>query len=336
MPGLAAHRDLVGEPLPCVEVLGRSVLERMIERLLRAGVEVISILAEAGTFCDVPGLRTKFERTTIEAVNDPKSAVDQKLTEYSQNGIEHAFVNSADAYAETDLLDLFYFHREARQAITHVFDRGGPLYLSVVDCGAKRQQPHRDVWPNEQEWKGASYFVREYAIRLTHPRDLRQLAADTLLGRCERGPCGHEISPGLWIDEGAQIHRRARLVAPAYVGRRSKVLDDTLITRFTTIERDCYIDCGTVIEDSSVLANSSVGIWLDVCHALVNGNKLFSLERDVLVEISDQRILHSTLPNRKAAAEVNKNAEKRAAAEDCRKPLVTPKVWQFGANLIQE
>jgi len=125
-------------------------------------------------------------------------------------------------------------------------------------------------------------------------------------------------------------------VAPAYVGRRSKVLDDTLITRFTTIERDCYIDCGTVIENSSVLANSSVGIWLDVCHAVVNGNKLLSLERDVLVEISDPSMLHSTLPNRKAAAETNKNAEKRADAEDCRKPLVVPKVWQFGANLIQE
>jgi len=30
-----------------------------------------------------------------------------------------------------------------------------------------------------------------------------------------------------------------------------------------------------------------VGIWLDVSHALVHGNKLLNLERDVMLEFSD-------------------------------------------------
>jgi hypothetical protein len=54
------------------------------------------------------------------------------------------------------------------------------------------------------------------------------------------------------------------------------------------------VESGTVIEDSSVLANTNVGICLDVCHAVVNGGKLFNLERDVIVEISDSRVMRST------------------------------------------
>jgi anti-sigma B factor antagonist len=65
------------------------------------------------------------------------------------------------------------------------------------------------------------------------------------------------------------------------------------VTRFSSIERDCCVDCGTVVEDSSILANTNVGIWLDVCHAVVSGNKLLSLGRDVAVEIFDASLMRS-------------------------------------------
>jgi len=69
----------------------------------------------------------------------------------------------------------------------------------------------------------------------------------------------------------------------------------------------CYIDYGTVIEDSSVLKNSYVGIWLDVSHAVVGGNKLMNLERNVLLEISDPSLIreHEAAP---------RAAERRSAA----------------------
>ncbi len=53
----------------------------------------------------------------------PSRQVDQ----FADRGIDHAFVNWADAYAETDLLDLFCFHRESRQAATPTFDGHGAL-----------------------------------------------------------------------------------------------------------------------------------------------------------------------------------------------------------------
>ena len=88
---------------------------------------------------------------------------------------------------------------------------------------------------------------------------------------------------------------------PAYIGRASKILEDTLITRCSNIERDCYVDYGTVIEDSSILPNTHIGIWLDVCHAVVNGNKLLSLGRNVTLEISDRSIMRAASSVREAA-----------------------------------
>jgi NDP-sugar pyrophosphorylase family protein len=103
------------------------------------------------------------------------------------------------------------------------------------------------------------------------------------------------------MDDGAEVHRRARIVAPAYVGRASKVMEDTLITRFSSIEKGCCIDYGTVIENSSILENTQVGICLDVCHAVANGNKLLSLGHDVVVEISDPSVLRFNSLDRKQA-----------------------------------
>ncbi|MGA8540291.1 MAG: hypothetical protein WB566_12385 [Terriglobales bacterium] len=332
---MVSSENLFLEPLACVDVVGKSVLERTVERLLRAGVEIVTVLASASAFNRLAPFRTGFGKVMVRAVNDLRSAIDQQLSEYSQSGIEHAFVNSANAYAETDLLDLFYFHREAKQTITRTFDREGALALSVVDCARAQQLPVGDSLSDGAR-NSPSYFIREYVIRLSHPRDLRQLGEDILRGRCERGPCGEKVRPGIWIADGAEVDRRARVVAPAYIGAGSKVLADTLITRFSVIERGCYIDCGSVIEDSSILPGTRVGIWLDVCHAIVEGSRILSLPRDVMIEISDPTIIRSLVPIRRASSEIYVHAEKRAAFVGSRECFPAPDMWQLGVNPIQE
>ena len=279
---------LVGEPLACVEIAGRSMTERTIERLLAAGVEDISILVSEKAH--KPEFRARFEDVHVQVVSDVPTAIREKLNEYAQAEIEHCFVSAADAYAETDLLDLFYFHREARQAVTSTFDRHGALALWVVVC-AQASEPNFEISMGKSAGDGASYFIREYVNRLNHPRDLRQFAEDTLRGRCESRPSGKQFRPGVWMDEKADVHRRARIVAPAYIGRGSEIRAEAVVTRFSSIEKNCCIDCGTVVEDSSILANTNVGIWLDVCHAVVSGKRLLSLSRDVTVEISDPTIM---------------------------------------------
>jgi len=280
--------DLLGDPLACVEIAGRSMTERTIERLIAAGVEIITVLITDQSH--KPAFRKRFSNVSVRIVDDMGASIRETLTDYASAEIEHCFISEADTYAETDLLDLFYFHRESRQAVTGTYDRHGALALWVADC-AKANEPGFEISLEQRRGSCASYFIREYVNRLTHPRDLRQFAEDTLRGRCESRPSGKQIRPGVWIDERAQVNRRARVVAPAYIGRGSEVKAEAVITRFSSIERGCCIDCGTVVEDSSVLTSTNVGIWLDVCHAVVSGRKLVSLDRDVAIEISDASIM---------------------------------------------
>jgi carbonic anhydrase/acetyltransferase-like protein (isoleucine patch superfamily) len=137
------------------------------------------------------------------------------------------------------------------------------------------------------------------------------------------------------MDEGAEVHRRARIVAPAFIGCASKVKADALITRLSNIERDCCVDSGTVVEDSSILANTTVGICLDLCHAVTSGNKLWNLEREVTVQIVDPSVMRFSFATRKAAALSSEQIAAPEATIALPKPQM-PETWQFNSSLIQE
>jgi NDP-sugar pyrophosphorylase family protein len=320
-------------PLECVEVAGISLLERMVERFTAIGVERVSILVDEKISDRLPQFRTNFANVTVKVVRELYPAMTQELADFSQNEIGHAFISSARAYAETDLLDFFCFHREARQAATRSCDKKGLLDLWAVDCAKAQRGDLESFLKDAGRDSAPKYFIWEYVNRLVHLRDLRQFAVDILKRNCETGPCGRQLRPGVWVDTDGEIHRRARIVAPAYVGCASKVKADALITRFSTIERDCCVDSGTVVEDTSILANTTVGICLDLCHAIAGGNKLWNLERDVAVEIIDGSVMRFSSASRKAANNGHLIAPATAAVLQTA-PM--PDTWQFSNNLIQE
>jgi NDP-sugar pyrophosphorylase family protein len=333
---LQGTESLVAQPVACADILGRSMVERTIERFARADVEAVTVLVAADNpLFGIPvAAGLDHVDVIVHRVADIFSGIAQTLNEYSDRGIAHSFVTGANLYAETDLLDLFYFHREARQAATRCLNSESPMELWVVHCEKALQNDLESLFTCAEK-SGASYFTRDYVNRLKHAADLRRLVSDVLSGRCALRPSGRETKPGVWLDEKAEIHRTARIVAPAYIGRGSKVQQDTLITRCSNIERDCCIDCGTVIEDSSILANTTVGIWLDVCHAVASGNKLLSLGHEVVVEISDPSVLRTTAEAKNGWELKPLYAEQQVVAGIRQKQPPAPETWQLGANLIQ-
>jgi hypothetical protein len=284
---------IVEHPMGCMEVMGRSVMERMVDRFLAADVEVVSVLADTGValpwFCHSSG------KVTARVVRDMRFALSQTLDDYSEQGIEFAFIVHANVYAECDLIDWIWFHRGTHQAITRSGDCHGELDFWVVDC-AKRQSFDVSYLLEEKErFEGPTYFISEYANQVATPSDFRRFVTDVFRESCKMRPAGSQIRPGVWVEAGAQIHRRARIVAPAYIGRGTRVREDTLITRCSNLESSCYIDYGTVIDDSSILTNSYVGIWLDVSNVVVNGSKLANVRRNVTLEISDPSVMRENM-----------------------------------------
>jgi NDP-sugar pyrophosphorylase family protein len=138
------------------------------------------------------------------------------------------------------------------------------------------------------------FEMRTYVNQLRNAQDLRRLVVDGLTSRCNFRPLGFEVKPGIWMAEAAQVDRGARIVAPAFIGQAVRVADQCLITRCSNLECNSQIDYGTVVEDSSVLSNTYVGIGLDLSHSIVDGSHLANLRQNVTLEMSDPAILRRT------------------------------------------
>jgi hypothetical protein len=81
------------------------------------------------------------------------------------------------------------------------------------------------------------------------------------------------------------------VVAPSFIGARSKVHAQALLTRGSILEHHSEVDCGTVVENSTVLPFTRLGAGLDVMHCLVGFRRLVHLVRNVEVEITDAKLV---------------------------------------------
>ena len=282
-------------PLVCVEVLGRSTLERALEDLHRGGIETISLFANSsiGPF----HARTKhLASISSYRMDDVWSGATLKLAEYRERGIDTVVIVRMDVYAELEIADALQFHREQHQAVTRVFNPDGPLDIWIMDLASLNLGA--DLLTSLRKAEPVRCLIRGYVNRLKRPRDLRQLVVDALTSRCRLRPEGAEVRPGVWFEEGAQVHRGARIVAPVFIGRNAKIAEQCLITRCSDVETNCLVDYGTVVEDSSILSNSYIGIGLDLSHSLVDGNNLINLEHDVTLEIADPGVIRQNRPRK--------------------------------------
>ena len=128
-PSLATTRARQGNPLVCVEVLGRSVVARLIDEFARAGFDAA----------------TQIERRSLDQAWE---GADHQLRTYKDSGSDAVVVVRARAYIDLDLKDLLRFQRTAgRQKITRALDADEvPLDVRVVDPARIQEgadSPHR-------------------------------------------------------------------------------------------------------------------------------------------------------------------------------------------------
>ena len=285
-------------PIVFAEVLGQSVLERTLVRLRKAGIRPITVIGGPG----LSSLPSNRDVHTIVAENSFTRwpAARQILKEQSAQGIETVLLIALGAYTEPNLPAALEFHRTRGIPLTQFEDTQGPLDFWIVDAkwfitaGTGCTLPFQYA-----EFPGLPipYSMVRYVNRLTGARDLRSLVADALLLRCELKPRGREVRPGIWLDDGARVHKSSRLVAPVYLGRSTKIGPSAVITRFSNVERNCRVGWGTVVERASILPHSVIAGGLDVSHAVVDGNRWVDLERNLTVHIDDPNLIRDTTPD---------------------------------------
>lgn len=285
--GSTAAESFAQVPLALLDVVGKSVVQHAADRLRRAGVEAITTLTgETRPEHAVEGGQ--------EASSNVWRAVEEAFSAYASEGVESILLLRLGPYAEFDVSDLLRFHRERGQNATLIADGDRPLEAAVVQA-SRRSDAVFLIRNGLRMTRLAAepYVTQAYVNRLESARDLRRLAQDALLQRCGIRPHGHELKPGVWVAEHARIHRSARVLAPAFVGAHAKLRAATVVTRCSTVEHHAEVDCGTVLEDTSILPYTYVGPGLDATHAVAGFGRVAHLRRHGEIEIADARLLGS-------------------------------------------
>ena len=285
-PSDITHRKLSETPLAYWPVLGRSVLERLGEKLCRSGVRHISVIPE-----DV-----HHPESNVESISRRSgkfwSAWESTVANYLNQGISTLLLVRLGQYAELDYSEFIQFHREKNNAVTQACGDRRPLDIVAVDAAAIRQggEPLRSRLSRLINRRDRYHFDG-YTNELRHPEQYRQLVVDALSGKCSIRPLGREVEPGFWLGDGAKVDGSSCVVGPTYVGAGVRVRNACTISGFSSIEQRCEVDCGTNVDRCSVFPGTYVGMGLNLKGAIVSGSHLFHLQRNVEVEIQDRRLI---------------------------------------------
>lgn len=268
------------QPWVAVEALGKAPIARLAEDLKKGICDAVSVIAN-----DPPD--NHHARTT-----HPSSIADlaaDHLAKYKREGFRTVLIVQCGAYLEFDAAEMLTFHKEQGSIVTRAFTDAASLDVWMVDPSGLPE--HTPLLSALHCSRPVAYRSHAYVNQLQAARDLRRLVLDSFHSRCRLRPQGSEIKPGIWVCEGAQIERSARVVAPAFIGRDVQISAECLVTRGSNVESGSRVDFGTAVEDSSILANSYVGIGLDLSHSIVDGRNLLNLQHNVSLEITDPVVM---------------------------------------------
>jgi hypothetical protein len=295
-------------PSALVDVVGQTPLERISARLRSFGAtEVKAVIEGPATFAPSGNIAARCLTTSRERF---WRVAENSFGELVQDGAELVLLLRLGVYAEIDFEKLIQFHIDQRCRVSQV--SWGPDNLEVFCISASRRNDAASLFRSQlTKCRSDCPLVEHtgYLNPLASVSDQRQFAIDILTLQTETAPAGKQIRPGVWISPGAQIEKGARVLAPAYIGSFARVRAGAVITRCTSVEHHSQIDCGTVVENTTVLPYSYVGAGLDLAHCVIGAGQVASLRRNAVVKISDEKLVAhlAATPGRKllgAAAEL--------------------------------
>lgn len=291
-PGAATAANLAPATL---DVAGKSTLQRMAERLQQYGISSVTAVIEGAASVGVRNFGLPSEVACISATPDRFwRTAENAFNEMAQNGAELVVLVRLGAYAEADFEKFVQFHIDRGGRVTQL--ASGSQKLEIFCISASRRNDAASLFRTQlAHCRSECPLLQDdgYFNPLSGPRDLRQFAIDILTRQAQTCPAGKETKPGVWIARGAMVEKGARVLAPAFVGSMARIRAGAVITRCSSVERHAVVDCGTVVENSTVLPFSYVGAGLDLAHSVAGMGRVVNLYRDVDVEIVDPKLISS-------------------------------------------
>ena len=287
---------VAGVPIAYLDVLGQPVLERVLRRLRRSGVSQATLITDtpqqAEPFTRLGGFLS--ELPCVQAAGAQFwEAAERVFQQSAEEGADLVLTLRLGPYVEVDYDELVQHHLDRRCPVTTTVDAAG-CSVEVFALSASCRLDAAALFQNhlrQLRRECVPFRFAGYVNRLETASDLRRLALDGLMRSNAICPDGVELKPGIWVGPWARIHHKARVVAPAYIGAHAKVRASAVITRGSSVEHHAEVDCGTVVENATVLPFSRIGAGLDVMHSVVGFQRIAHLALNSEVEISDARLV---------------------------------------------
>jgi hypothetical protein len=272
------------------DVAGKTPLQRIAERLSQFGISQVTAVIEGQPYTTLKDLNGI---TPVVAPGDRFwRAAENAFNDLAQAGAELVIVIRIGAYAELDFEKMIQFHIDHHCRVCQAAHNGQTLEIFCVS--ASRRNDAASLFRSQlTKCRSECQLIEHqgYTNLLASALDLRQFAIDILTLRTETVPAGEQIKPGVWVVPGAQIEKGARILAPAFIGSRARVRSGAVITRCTSIEQQAQVDCGTVVENSTVLPYCAIGAGLELAHSVAGFAQIWNLRRTCMVRITDQKLL---------------------------------------------
>lgn len=269
-------------PVAYWDLLGQSILQRTVARLRQSGVRLVTVV----------------NKESNKSTESKTEGWERAFFEYVRTGVDRVMLISLGAYTEFEVEEVVRFHGEKQCPVTNVSDEDGPLGITLIES---KRVDHDFAQFRSRLSAFAScsstYEFSGYVNRLVAASDYRQLVQHALIGIADARPIGREVKPGVWVADGARISPSARILGPSYIGAHTKIRAGALIAGNTAVEQHCDVDCGTVVESSSILPRTYLGPGLHVSQSVVNGSRLIHLGRNLDVELGATGLIGRTGPS---------------------------------------
>src|SRR5579859_60622 len=280
-------------PLGLLDIAGKSALERMAERLLAYGIAPVTAIVESTAFPLSSGFTLSSGLNCASSTPERFWRVaESAFNDMAQGGAELVVLVRLGAYAEIDFEKLVQGHLDRGSRVSQSSIDGQKLDIFCVS--ASRRNDAASLFRSQLgRCRSECPLVEDtgYMNPLAGARDLRQFAIDILTQRTQTRPAGEEIKPGVWMSRKAIMEKGARVLAPAYIGANARIRTGAVITRCSSVEHHAQVDCGSVVENSSVLPYCYVGAGLDLAHSVAGMRQVANLRRDVTVEVPDPKLI---------------------------------------------
>jgi mannose-1-phosphate guanylyltransferase / phosphomannomutase len=290
------------QPKPMLPVANRPIMEHVLRLLKRHGFDetVVTVQFLAALVRNYFGDGEEFGMSLQYATEEmPLGTAGSVRNAEDALRDEPFLVISGDALTDMDLTALVNFHKEKGALVTVGLARmpnplefgivitqedgriqrflekptWGQVFSDTVNTGLYVMEPEvlAEVPPGEMvDWFG--YVSDGYWEDVGTHESYLKAQADVLARRVQTDIAGFEVSPGVWVAEGAEVDPDVVLTGPLCIGDYAKIEAGAQLREYTVIGSNVVIKEGAFIHRAVVHNNVYIGQGVNLRGCVIGKN----------------------------------------------------------------